>query len=168
MIVRALVILLLSPIALAEIHLSPDLLNDQLKNSYAFTERSLSETNLKIEESTGNILFDGAGLTVNVFTPFEEKYRLEGNKVEIHDLFLDQKQVIDLEQTNNFFLSILLNGIEDSAAEYTLHYLNKSIIEVVPTDGSPKLIFLFVKNKLDLIRYTDSIGVEHAIELTQI
>ena len=105
---------------------------------------------------------------MNVFTPFEERYRLEGNKVEIHDLFLDQKQVIDLEQTNNFFLSILLNGIEDSAAEYTLHYLNKSIIEVVPTDGSPKVTFLFVKNKLDLVRYTDSIGVEHAIELTQI
>ena len=29
--------------------------------------------------------------------------------------------------------------------------LNKSIIEVVPTDGSPKLIFLFVKNKLALL-----------------
>jgi hypothetical protein len=165
MIFRLLTIFFLLPISAAD--LSTALLNNQLHKNYTFIERSLSKTNLKIEESTGNILFDGSGLTVNVFTPFKEIYRLEGDKVEIHDLFLDQKQVIDLNQANNFFLNILLNGVEDGSTEYSLKYLNNSI-EVVPVDGSPKLIFVFVETKLGLIRYTDSIGVEHGIELTGI
>ena len=167
MIFRLLTILFLSPVAIADFHLSTAYLNNQLNKNYTFVERSLSKTNLEIEESAGNILFDDLGLTVNVFTPFKESYRLEGGKVEIHDLFMDQKQVIDLKQSNNFFLNILLNGVKDSSTEYSLKYFKNSI-EVVPVDGSPKLSFTFVETKLALIRYTDSLGVEHGIELTGI
>ena len=48
------------------------------------------------------------GITINVLTPFKENYRIEGGMIEIHDLFLDQKQLIDVEQANNFFLNILI------------------------------------------------------------
>ena len=62
---------LLSYSALAD-EISPtDLLNSELKKNYSFTERSLNQSDLKIESSSGNIFFDAKGITVNVLSPFE-------------------------------------------------------------------------------------------------
>ena len=60
------------------------------------------------------------------------------------------------------------NGIDETSEDYKVNFLNKSSIEVIPNDGSDSIKFLFVDQKLTLIRYIDSIGVEHGIELTQI
>ena len=68
---------------------SLDLLNNELKKNYSFVERSLNQSDLKIETSTGKIFFDNTGVTVNVLTPFEENYRVQDGKLEIHDVFLD-------------------------------------------------------------------------------
>ena len=40
---------------LADEHISLSLLNSELKKNYAFTERSLNQSDLKIESSSGNI-----------------------------------------------------------------------------------------------------------------
>ena len=103
-----------------------------------------------------------------MLSPFKENYRIEGGILEIHDVFLDQRQTIDIKEDNNFFLNILINGIDETSKEYKVNFLNKASIEVIQNDGSSKVKFLFVNNKLTLIRYKDSIGVEHGIELTQI
>ena len=85
---------LLSYSALADVISPTDLLNSELKKNYSFTERSLNQSDLKIESSSGNIFFDANGITVNVLSPFEEIYRIEDNFLEIHDVFLDQKQIV--------------------------------------------------------------------------
>ncbi len=143
-------------------------LNSELKKDYSFIERSLNQSDLKIETSSGTIFFDEQVITVNVLLPFEEIYRIEGNTLEIHDVFLNQKQTIDIRQVNNFFLNILINGVDEISKDYTVNFDNKGFVEVIPNDGSSLVRFLFVDNKLTLIRYKDSIGVEHGIELTQI
>jgi hypothetical protein len=152
----------------AEMKISSSVLNSELKKNYSFVERSLNQSDLRIKTSSGKIFFDGKGITVNVLSPFEENYRIEGDRLEIHDVFLDQKQNIDINEVNNFFLNILINGVDESSEEYKVNFLNKSSIEVIPNNGSYLVRFLFVNNKLSLIRYKDSLGIEHGIELTQI
>ena len=145
---------------------SSDLLNNELKKNYSFVERSLNQSDLKIETSTGKIFFDKTGVTVNVLTPFEENYRVEDGKLEIHDVFLDQKQIIDINDIDNFFLNILINGIDDSATGYSINQIDDSTLQIISTNRSDLISFSFLDNKLNLIRYKDSIGVEHGIELT--
>ena len=82
-----------------------DLLNNELKKNYSFVERSLNQSDLKIETSTGKIFFDKTGVTVNVLTPFEENYRVEDGKLEIHDVFLDQNKSLILMISITFFLT---------------------------------------------------------------
>ena len=145
---------------------SSDLLNNELKKNYSFVERSLNQSDLKIETSTGKIFFDKTGVTVNVLTPFEENYRVEDGKLEIHDVFLDQKQIIDINDIDNFFLNILINGIDDNATGYSINQIDDSTLQIISTNRSDLISFSFLDNKLNLIRYKDSIGVEHGIELT--
>ena len=80
-------------------------------------------------------------------------------------MFLDQKQVINVEQANNFFLDILIEGIDEDNPSYKVNIVDDDIIEVMSYEQNNLVSFLFFKNKLDLIRYTDSLGVEHGIEL---
>ena len=143
-----------------------DLLNNELKKNYSFVERSLNQSDLKIETSTGKIFFDKTGVTVNVLTPFEENYRVEDGKLEIHDVFLDQKQIIDINDIDNFFLNILIDGIDESAKGYSINQIDDSTLQIISTNRSDLISFSFLDNKLNLIRYKDSIGVEHGIELT--
>ena len=143
-----------------------DLLKNELKKNYSFVERSLNQSDLKIETSTGKIFFDKTGVTVNVLTPFEENYRVEDGKLEIHDVFLDQKQIIDINDIDNFFLNILIDGIDESAKGYSINQIDDSTFQIISTNRSGLISFSFLDNKLNLIRYKDSIGVEHGIELT--
>ena len=145
---------------------SSDLLNNELKKNYSFVERSLNQSDLKIETSTGKIFFDKTGVTVNVLTPFEENYRVEDGKLEIHDVFLDQKQIIDINDIDNFFLNILIDGIDESAKGYSINQIDDTTLQIISTNRSDLISFSFLDNKLNLIRYKDSIGVEHGIELT--
>ena len=145
--------------------ISLSLLNAELKKNYAFVERSLNKSQMKIDNSSGKIFFDETGITINVLTPFKENYRIEGGMIEIHDLFLDQKQLINIEQANNFFLNILIEGIDENNPSYRVNIVNNDIIEIMSTEQNALVSFLFYKNRLELIRYTDSIGVEHGIEL---
>jgi len=60
----------------------------------------------------------------------------------------------------------LIDGIDDSAEEYSINQIDGTTIQIISTNGSHLITFSFVDNKLNLIRYKDSIGVEHGIELT--
>jgi hypothetical protein len=146
--------------------ISTDILSSELKKNYSFIEKSLNQSDLKIQTSSGKILFDQAGVTVNILTPFEENYRVEAGRIEIHDVFLDQKQIIDIDQLDNFFLNILINGIDKNSEEYSISSINDATIEIISTQTSNSIQFSFIATKLNLIRYKDSIGVEHGIELT--
>ena len=153
--------------ALIEANISIEHLNNELKKDYAFVERSLNQSNLKIESSQGKITFDESGVSVIVTSPFEENYRIEGSTMEIYDVYLDQKQVLDIKTNNNFFLNILMNGIEENSDEYQIS-INTNSINIIGSDENNIVNFFFNENLLRLIKYKDSIGVEHGIELTEL
>jgi len=146
--------------------ISTSLLNVELKKNYAFVERSLSEANMQIDSSTGNIFFTNEDISIQVLTPFEENYRIREDTIEIHDIFLDQKNVIDIKELDNFFLDLLLEGVDEASATYSIDIINDSTIQVFENNGLNVVSFSFIGNKLKLIRYQDSLGVEHGIELT--
>ena len=146
--------------------ISTSLLNVELKKNYTFVERSLSEANMQIDSSTGNIFFTNEDISIQVLTPFEENYRIREDTIEIHDIFLDQKNVIDIKELDNFFLDLLLEGVDEASATYSVDIINDSTIQVFENNGLNVVSFSFIGNKLKLIRYQDSLGVVHGIELT--
>ena len=146
--------------------ISTSLLNIELKKNYSFVERSLNESDMKIDSSTGNIFFTNEDISIQVLTPFEENYRIREDTIEIHDIFLDQKNVIDIKELNNFFLDLLLEGVDQDSETYSVDIINDSTIQVFENNGLNVVSFSFIGNKLKLIRYQDSLGVEHGIELT--
>ena len=146
--------------------ISTSLLNIELKKNYSFVERSLNESDMKIDSSTGNIFFTNEDISIQVLTPFEENYRIREDTIEIHDIFLDQKNVIDIKELDNFFLDLLLEGIDQDSETYSVDIINDSTIQVFENSGLNVVSFSFIGNKLKLIRYQDSLGVEHGIELT--
>ena len=153
--------------ALIEANISVEHLNNELKKDYSFVERSLNQSDLKIESSQGKIIFDQSGISVVVMSPFEENYRIEGSTMEIYDVYLDQKQVVDIRTSENFFLDILMNGIVENSAEYQVS-INTNSIDIIASDENNTVNFFFNENSLRLIKYKDSIGVEHGIELTEL
>ena len=146
--------------------ISTSLLNIELKKNYSFVERSLNESDMKIDSSTGNIFFTNEDISIQVLTPFEENYRIREDTIEIHDIFLDQKNVIDIKELDNFFLDLLLEGVDQASETYSVDIINDSTIQVFENNGLNVVSFSFIGNKLKLIRYQDSLGVEHGIELT--
>ena len=146
--------------------ISTSLLNIELKKNYSFIERSLNESDMKIDSSTGNIFFTNEDISIQVLTPFEENYRIRDDTIEIHDIFLDQKNVIDIKELDNFFLDLLLEGVDQDSETYSVDIINDSTIQVFENNGLNVVSFSFIGNKLKLIRYQDSLGVEHGIELT--
>ena len=146
--------------------ISASLLNIELKKNYSFVERSLNESDMKIDSSTGNIFFTNEDISIQVLTPFEENYRIREDTIEIHDIFLDQKNVIDIKELDNFFLDLLLEGVDQDSETYSVDIINDSTIQVFENNGLNVVSFSFIGNKLKLIRYQDSLGVEHGIELT--
>lgn len=146
--------------------ISTSLLNIELKKNYSFVERSLNESDMKIDSSTGNIFFTNEDISIQVLTPFEENYRIREDTIEIHDIFLDQKNVIDIKELDNFFLDLLLEGVDQDSETYSVDIINDSTIQVFENNGLNVVSFSFIGNKLKLIRYKDSLGVEHGIELT--
>jgi len=146
--------------------ISTSLLNSELKKNYSFLERSLSESEIKINTSSGKIFFTNEGISIQVLSPFEENYRINGDTIEIHDVFLDQIQSININELDNFFLNILIDGVDEDSDAYSINIINDSLIQIIDNGSSNVIGFSFLENQLSLIRYQDSLGVEHGIELT--
>ena len=85
--------------------LSLSLLNAELKKNYAFVERSLNQSAMKIDNSSGKIFFDESGITINVLTPFEENFTGSNYKSYKHKYFVGMI---------NYENSCLLNNYEKS------------------------------------------------------
>jgi outer membrane lipoprotein-sorting protein len=159
---------LFSSLVAADTNNSVELLNNALTQNYSFVERSLSKSDLKIEESAGEILFNNPGFIVNITSPFKERYEVNKDIITIHDIDLEQSRKIKLEDVQSIFLNILLNGLKTESDIYLIKENDYPNFMVVPLDDSSAINFIFDQNNLSLIRYTDSLGIEHGIELTKL
>ena len=160
---------LFSSFTLADPSNPAGLLNKALSHNYSFVERSLNQSDLKIEESAGEILFNTSkGFVVNILSPFKERYEVSQDRVTIFDLELNQSRAMSLEDINSIFIKVLLSGLSTQSTEYTIISHDSNNFSILPADNSPEIKFIFNKNILSLIRYTDNLGIEHGIELTRL
>ena len=98
-----------------------DLLNEALSHNYSFVERSLNQSDLRIEESAGEILFNTSkGFVVNISSPFKERYEVNQDTVTIFDLELNQSRAMSLEDINSIFIKVLLSGLSSQSTEYKI------------------------------------------------
>ena len=124
---------LFSSFAFADQSNLADLLNEALSHDYSFVERSLNQSDLRIEESAGEILFNTSnGFVVNILSPFKERYEVSQDKITIFDLELNQSRAMSLEDINSIFIKVLLSGLSSHLinilAKPLLH-LQKQYIE---------------------------------------
>jgi len=75
---------------------------------------------------------------------------------------------MSLEDIDSIFIKILLSGLSTQSPEYSIMPDESNNFSIVPADNSPEIKFIFNKNILSLIRYTDNLGIEHGIELTRL
>ena len=75
---------------------------------------------------------------------------------------------MSLEDINSIFIKVLLSGLSAQSTEYTIMPHDSNSLSIVPADNSPEIKFIFNKNILSLIRYTDNLGIEHGIELIRL
>ena len=153
------------PVLGAQQQVSISMLNNALKQNYSFVERSLNKSALKIEESSGKIYFDQSTMMVEILTPFKERYLLSGNTIEIYDLDLDQMRILGIEEIDSIFISVLVHGAQENSPKYDIQIVDLQTIELMPSDASSPVQFIFNSGALKLIRYTDKLEVEHGIEL---
>ena len=124
-----------------------DILNEALSHNYSFVERSLNQSDLRIEESAGEILFNTSkGFVVNILSPFKERYEVSQDKVTIFDLELNQSRAMNLEDINSIFIKVLLSGLSAESTEYTIIPYESNNFSIVPADNSPEIKFIFNKH----------------------
>ena len=161
-----LIIFFFSPFASAQDQISIDYLNNALKQNYLFIERSLNKSSLNIEESSGKFFFNKSQLIVEILSPYKERYLINETSIEIHDLDLDQTRIMDLNELNNSFINVLIHGIKENSPHYSVMNIDAETIELSFYDQSNPIKFFFNSGYLKLIRYTDSLEIEHGIELS--
>ena len=105
---------------------------------------------------------------MNILSPFKERYEVSQDKVTIFDLELNQSRAMSLEDINSIFIKVLLSGLSSQSTEYTIMPHDSNNFSILPADNSPEIKFIFNKNILSLIRYTDNLGIEHGIELIRL
>ncbi len=59
-----------------------------------------------------------------------------------------------------------MGGVDENTEAYSVHFINDSTIQIIENNSSNVISFSFIGNQLNLIRYKDSVGVDHGIELT--
>ena len=60
----------------------------------------------------------------------------------------------------------MIDGVDEDSDAYSINIINDSLIQIIDNGSSNVIGFSFLENQLSLIRYQDSLGVEHGIELT--
>ena len=96
--------------------------------------------------------------------PYLENYNIE---TKLYPEIKKEFEYVSGRHTINYILDALnkVEGIDENNPLYRVNIVDDDIIELMSIDQNTLVSFLFFKNRLELIRYTDSIGVEHGIEL---
>ena len=71
------------------------------------------------------------------------------------------------KRRRNIFISLIIIALI-TVIVLIFPSLENQNIEIIPNDGSASIKFFFIDKSLNLIRYKDSIGIEHGIELSPI
>ena len=139
-----------------------DNLNTLIQNDLNFIQKSINPKTDKVDNSSGNVIRKNDVITINVDTPFKERYKIKQDIVEVYDYDFDETKTILLEDINARSMSLLIKGIsQEDVSSYTENtlYLNSEIDDVY---------IELISDKTFVIKFIDNLGINNIINFEAI
>lgn len=139
-----------------------DNLNTLIQNDLNFIQKSINPKTNKVDNSSGNVIRKNDVITINVDTPFKERYKIKQDIVEVYDYDFDETKTILLEDINARSMSLLIKGIsQEDVSSYTENtlYLNSEIDDVY---------IELISDKTFVIKFIDNLGINNIINFEAI
>ena len=139
-----------------------DNLNTLIQNDLNFIQKSINPKTNKVDNSSGNVIRKNDVITINVDTPFKERYKIKQDIVEVYDYDFDETKTILLEDINARSMSLWIKGIsQEDVSSYTENtlYLNSEIDDVY---------IELISDKTFVIKFIDNLGINNIINFEAI
>jgi len=139
-----------------------DDLNGLIQNDLNFIQKSINPKTNKVDNSAGNVIRKNDLITINVDTPFKERYKIKQDIVEVYDYDFDETKTILLEDINAKTINFLLSGISlEDISSFTENavYLNSSTDDVY---------IELLSDKAFVIKFKDNLGINNIINFEAI
>lgn len=132
-------------------------LNDLILKDLNFNQKTLNFKTNKVENSYGNIRRSNELITINVESPFKERYKINKDYVEIYDYDFDETKTIFLEDIDIKTLDFLTKGIR---SKDIILIENKSLT----LKSSDNEIYIeLIDSKNFVIKFKDNLGLQNLI-----
>lgn len=139
-----------------------DKLNNLIQNDLNFIQKSINPKTNKVDNSTGYVIRKNTVITINVDTPFKERYKIKQDIVEVYDYDFDETKTILLEDINARTINFLIKGIShEDVSSYTENtiYLNSEIDDVY---------IELINDETFVIKFKDNLGINNIINFEAI
>jgi hypothetical protein len=132
-------------------------LNDLILKDLNFNQKTLNFKTNKVENSYGNIRRSNELITINVESPFKERYKINKDYVEIYDYDFDETKTIFLKDIDVKTLDFLTKGIR---SRDIILIENKSLT----LKSSENEIYIeLIDSKNFVIKFKDNLGLQNLI-----
>ena len=132
-------------------------LNDLILKDLNFNQKTLNFKMNKVENSYGNIRRSNELITINVESPFKERYKINKDYVEIYDYDFDETKTIFLKDIDVNTLDFLTKGIR---SRDIILIENKSLT----LKSSENEIYIeLIDSKNFVIKFKDNLGLQNLI-----
>ena len=132
-------------------------LNDLILKDLNFNQKTLNFKTNKVENSYGNIRRSNELITINVESPFKERYKINKDYVEIYDYDFDETKTIFLEDIDVKTLDFLTKGIR---SKDIILIENKSL---TLKSSENELYIELIDSKNFVIKFKDNLGLQNLI-----
>ena len=137
-------------------------LNDLILKDLNFNQKTLNFKTNKVENSYGNIRRSNELITINVESPFKERYKINKDYVEIYDYDFDETKTIFLKDIDVKTLDFLTKGIR---SKDIILIENKSLT----LKSSDNEIYIeLIDSKNFVIKFKDNLGLQNLINFEAI
>ena len=132
-------------------------LNDLILKDLNFNQKTLNFKTNKVENSYGNIRRSNKLITINVESPFKERYKINKDYVEIYDYDFDETKTIFLKDIDVKTLDFLTKGIR---SKDIILIENKSL---TLKSSDNELYIELIDSKNFVIKFKDNLGLQNLI-----
>ena len=132
-------------------------LDDLILKDLNFNQKTLNFKTNKVENSYGNIRRSNELITINVESPFKERYKINKDYVEIYDYDFDETKTIFLKDIDVKTLDFLTKGIR---SKDIILIENKSL---TLKSSDNELYIELIDSKNFVIKFKDNLGLQNLI-----
>ena len=139
-----------------------DNLNGLIQNDLNFIQKSINPKTNKVDNSAGNVTRKNDVITINVDTPFKERYKIKQDIVEVYDYDFDETKTILLEDINARTINFLLSGI-------SMEDISSFTENVVYLSSSTDDVYIeLLSDEAFVIKFKDNLGINNIINFEAI